>query len=112
MMLWWCGYTRFGRAHITLKADQGLLLGTIIHSYAFIHTAAEELIMCASSQERRHLKLWLILALGRLWYRYDEARWQAVRTKHEGGADITEGVLFPFLSDLWPEVHAAAFRAP
>ncbi len=56
--------------------------------------------MCASSQERRHLKLWLILALGRLWYRCDEARWQAVRATHQGGADITEGVLFPFLSDL------------
>ncbi len=68
--------------------------------------------MCASSQECRHLKLWLILALGRLWYRCDEARWQAVRTTQEGGVDITEGVLFPFLSDLWPEVRAAAFWAP
>ncbi len=111
-MLWWCGCTRFGRAHITLSAQQGLLLGTIIHSFAFIHTAAEELIMWASSQERRNLKLWLILALGLLWYRCDEARWQAVRTTQEGGVDITEGVLFLFLSDLWPEVRAVAFGAP
>ncbi|VDL99851.1 unnamed protein product [Schistocephalus solidus] len=62
----------------------------------------EELQACRS--DRVHLRLWLILALARLWYHNDEARWCGVRHGvHE--------VLYTYLRDVSPEVRAATVFA-
>ncbi|VDN16829.1 unnamed protein product [Dibothriocephalus latus] len=58
----------------------------------------------ACRSDRVHLRLWLILALARLWYHNDEARWCGVRHGvHE--------VLFTYLRDVSPEVRAATVFA-
>uniref|UniRef100_A0A0X3NXV4 Raptor N-terminal CASPase-like domain-containing protein n=1 Tax=Schistocephalus solidus TaxID=70667 RepID=A0A0X3NXV4_SCHSO len=58
----------------------------------------------ACRSDRVHLRLWLILALARLWYHNDEARWCGVRHGvHE--------VLYTYLRDVSPEVRAATVFA-
>ncbi|KAL5106628.1 Regulatory-associated protein of mTOR [Taenia crassiceps] len=84
---------------------------------SFIHIAAEELTRVsavAAAEAMRdghnydHLKVWLLLALGRVWMHCDTARWLAVRA--EGGRAM-EMAIFPRLHDADPVVRAAAVFA-
>ncbi|VDM31876.1 unnamed protein product [Hydatigera taeniaeformis] len=84
---------------------------------SFIHIAAEELTRVsavAAAEAMRdghnfdHLKVWLLLALGRVWMQCDTARWLAVRA--EGGRAM-ETAIFPRLQDADPIVRAAAVFA-
>ncbi|EUB57529.1 Regulatory-associated protein of mTOR [Echinococcus granulosus] len=84
---------------------------------SFIHIAAEELTRVsavADAEEMRdghnfdHLKVWLLLALGRVWMHCDPARRLAVRA--EGGRAV-ETAIFPRLCDADPVVRAAAVFA-
>uniref|UniRef100_A0A5K3G3R1 Adaptin_N domain-containing protein n=1 Tax=Mesocestoides corti TaxID=53468 RepID=A0A5K3G3R1_MESCO len=72
---------------------------------SFIKIAADELLN--ATPDCHHLKIWLLLALGRLWFRCDEARWHAVQSE----VNIIDDVLFRFLGDPSPGVRAAAVFA-
>lgn len=84
---------------------------------SFIQIAAEEINRATTSTVTEatraghaydHLKVWLLLALGRVWMNSDEAKWLVLRPE---GRRVVDSVIFPLLSDPDPVVRASAVFA-
>ena len=111
----------FALAKMLVRSDTGApdpLFQEVYYSakpISFIQIAAEELTRASAAASASkeghnydHLKVWLLLALGRVWMGCEEAKWLAVRG--EGGR-VVESTIFPRLADPDPVVRAAAVFA-
>lgn len=84
---------------------------------SFIQIAADEIGRATASAAAEvaraghafdHLKVWLLLALGRVWMNCDEAKWLVLRPE---GRRVIDTVIIPRLNDPYPVVRASAVFA-